>query len=458
MDEGSNRGPTHARPGQAASSGDTSAQPTRDKKSAQSAPSREDRRDQGGAPTRPDAPSAGSAPTAAVEPPSPGSGTGTTRTEHEPGRQRDKVVLAARIIVPIGAMVLIAYLIVMVLLAADLRPRIIATVRTIAEARDLQPDTDYTIEVTRDPEGLHHVVVSRAKPELPSWNAFADEVSLGLRREHGDVISEITFEPEPFEPEPEPGRESGSAESMSAPGPAAPPPLVDAIRTALAAEAFADLAERRDEIGELDATWILEAFDGDPEPHVRDAARRDDVAFFDAFAETGLVQDAAASAGRHAIHDAAEAGSVDVVAFLLAEDAVDVDVADEDGRTPLHLAASLGSIRGVRVLLDHGAEVDLPDDLGGRTALHLAAHGGHMVVVEMLIEQGNASVDARTNRFETPLHLAAGRGVMGVCRLLLEAGADPDARDANDQAPADHADPLHAEVADHLRSAVVDGG
>lgn len=70
----------------------------------------------------------------------------------------------------------------------------------------------------------------------------------------------------------------------------------------------------------------------------------------------------------------------------------------------MHIAAAQNRVRTLRFLLRHGAQADLPGPLGN-TPLHAAAHRGHMAAVA----------------------------------FLLAAGADPRARNAVGQSPADFA-------------------
>jgi len=68
----------------------------------------------------------------------------------------------------------------------------------------------------------------------------------------------------------------------------------------------------------------------------------------------------------------------------------------------LHGVANLCRLEFCRMLLEHKAAINIPRDDG-----------------------------------ETPLHAASRNGHTEVVRLLLEHGADPHARDRNDQTPSD---------------------
>jgi len=116
-----------------------------------------------------------------------------------------------------------------------------------------------------------------------------------------------------------------------------------------------------------------------------------------------------------------------------------VNARDHNGNTPMHVAASSGSLDVVRLLCKHGADLhtcNWVDD----TPLHLAAYGNPDVVAFLLQEEDGADVHVRTHSRQcTPLHGAASGGSAECARLLLQAGADPDARDSDEQVPLHYA-------------------
>jgi len=107
--------------------------------------------------------------------------------------------------------------------------------------------------------------------------------------------------------------------------------------------------------------------------------------------------------GRSALHEAAQAGHVDILAALL-EAGADVHARDLAGRTPLLDAAYAGRLGAVNALLAAAADVNVRD-AQDRTALALACAG------------------------LTPS--------AALVRCLLERGADPDAADATGRRAVD---------------------
>ena len=138
------------------------------------------------------------------------------------------------------------------------------------------------------------------------------------------------------------------------------------------------------------------------------------------------------------LHEAAMAGNEPRMRELVAS-GMAVDIADADGRTALHRAAHVGNVEGVRVLLDLGAAVDARATYDGDHTPLLAAcgrNGGecHPGVVKRLLEAG-ADPSAIDRVARSPLHLVAASSTApdSLLRLLLEAGANPFAKDFNDE-------------------------
>jgi ankyrin repeat protein len=142
------------------------------------------------------------------------------------------------------------------------------------------------------------------------------------------------------------------------------------------------------------------------------------------------------------------------------------------GETALMRAAEVGEAQVVKLLLAHGAPVDVREERFGQTALMFAARAGSAEVVAVLLAAGaqprvatrlgpapafiapnsvpgfgfgvgiiRGGVPADRGRREpqpgglTPLHYAARHGHVEVARQLIAAGAEVEAREANDITP-----------------------
>ena len=163
-------------------------------------------------------------------------------------------------------------------------------------------------------------------------------------------------------------------------------------------------------------------------------------------------------------------GSASMIAILL-DAGADANAPDPAGDTPLVSVTRVGRLDAVTLLLDRGAKLDATDPTYQQTALMVAVRENHPDIVKLLIGRG-ASVNARTRIGRTPawvlpnsqpgfghgigivrggspdrgrrapipggmtpLMYAARDGRMDTARMLLDAGAEINARDANDITP-----------------------
>jgi uncharacterized protein len=141
--------------------------------------------------------------------------------------------------------------------------------------------------------------------------------------------------------------------------------------------------------------------------------------------DRALVSAVRSHAGDLDAPEAAALGDTDRLAVLLDAEPSVVNMRTPDGFTLLHLAAFFAGADAVRLLLARGADVDAHGTgwMTG-TALHSAVSAGDPDAVRALIEAG-AELDARQSGGHTPLHGAAHGGRAEVVRELLAAGADP---------------------------------
>lgn len=148
---------------------------------------------------------------------------------------------------------------------------------------------------------------------------------------------------------------------------------------------------------------------------------------------------------------AAIAGDLPRVRKLVAEGSP-VNQPDRHGWLPLHRAAANDRGRVISFLLEAGSPIEARGNVGW-TALHLACVSCSPRAVAALVAAG-ADVNAAARNGDTPLHLAPviviGKGHPELRRqslraarrmfhTLLTAGADPLARNAKGQSPADAA-------------------
>jgi ankyrin repeat protein len=133
------------------------------------------------------------------------------------------------------------------------------------------------------------------------------------------------------------------------------------------------------------------------------------------------------------INDAARAGDLAKVKFLLQKDPLWASTPYFDEWTPLHEAADNGDYDMAKVLVDYRADVNAKGK-GGRTPLHLAVMYDQRDIVELLLANG-ADVNAKDDDGVTPLHYAAWHGYLKMAKMLLKHGADTNAMDKNGETP-----------------------
>lgn len=150
-----------------------------------------------------------------------------------------------------------------------------------------------------------------------------------------------------------------------------------------------------------------------------------------------LIQGGSAE-GLTALQLGAMQGDAAAVTSLLAEGA-DANAVDRYGWSSLHFAIPLGGSEVVSVLLAARADPNAPT-VDGLTVLHLAARQAGPAVVSALLAAG-ADPNAVAGKEEaagTPLHVATlWSDQPSIVLMLLEGGADPAARDENENRPID---------------------
>ena len=154
--------------------------------------------------------------------------------------------------------------------------------------------------------------------------------------------------------------------------------------------------------------------------------------------------------GRTAVHSAAKGGAAKNLAAML-QAGGKPNVQDGDGDTPLHLASKGSYASGfsdhpaaVRVLLQHGADLHRTNS-SGETPLHVAVFTGvsaaHVGVIKALLDAGARPSAVDGNGLTVLQRFSRHSENNGaIVRLLLRAGADPDRKDPQGDAP------LHAAI------------
>ena len=135
--------------------------------------------------------------------------------------------------------------------------------------------------------------------------------------------------------------------------------------------------------------------------------------------------------GNTPLHHAARSTDAAVAALLLDAHAL-LDALNAEGFSPLGIACAAGNWRLARFLIERGAR---PEPKDGQPALLAAVVGDDDPAGVQLLLRHKARVDARGSRQRTALLLACAAGNAEIVGELLDAGADRNARDADELSP-----------------------
>ena len=100
--------------------------------------------------------------------------------------------------------------------------------------------------------------------------------------------------------------------------------------------------------------------------------------------------------GQDILHEAAEAGNLELIEKEIAEGANINSQNGRDGETPLQRAATRGQIEAAELLLSKGADVNIGRKKDGQTALDLAEDRGHEELAKLLKKNGGRSTTYRS--------------------------------------------------------------
>lgn len=137
------------------------------------------------------------------------------------------------------------------------------------------------------------------------------------------------------------------------------------------------------------------------------------------------LQKVVASCGLAPLHQAAQAGRMEILQMLLRRKA-QVDQVDASGSTALFHAAEAQQLEMLQYLLSQGLRPEQCND-SEKTALHAAAQQGTLEACRALLAAATSEVLIKSQDWEgaTAVHLGIKGGHAEVCRFLMEARADP---------------------------------
>lgn len=139
------------------------------------------------------------------------------------------------------------------------------------------------------------------------------------------------------------------------------------------------------------------------------------------------------------LYTACSRGHLDIVMYLVHEQAFDPHAPNKFGVTPLHIACSNGQLEVVRHLVEKEHCIVACVDDNGCTPLHVACESSDpaaLKIVEFLVAQDACDPRARDNCDNTPLHVACRYGRLEVVKVLLSTGkVDPSCTTKDGEAP-----------------------
>ena len=137
--------------------------------------------------------------------------------------------------------------------------------------------------------------------------------------------------------------------------------------------------------------------------------------------------------GETVLHNAAFAGNLNIVEYLVHECNSDINFKDSDGHTALHNSAHNGHTDVVRFLASQpGCEVTSRDK-HKRTALHYASQNGHIDAVKCLVIDHGSDIIDEDAKAVTPFQLAAEAGNLDIVKFMSGLNQSTDAAGHTDR-------------------------
>lgn len=151
------------------------------------------------------------------------------------------------------------------------------------------------------------------------------------------------------------------------------------------------------------------------------------------------------------IHECCKKGDLDRVKRLITFKQELKDTPDERGWTPIHCASTSGKVDIVKWLIVNDANVNMLTPTG-YSGMHQAAMNGHVHIMMVLAAMG-VDVNCKTVDQQTPLHLSAMSGHLDACKWLVANKACEDCEDIMSRSALDLAqDYQHSDIETFLKS------
>ncbi|XP_067659868.1 ankyrin-3-like [Haliotis asinina] len=153
------------------------------------------------------------------------------------------------------------------------------------------------------------------------------------------------------------------------------------------------------------------------------AAEKADIDMFDFLVRKGADLSLVDVASNTVLHFACDGGNLEIISYILTQNAVGINSCGEDNWTPAMKAALQGHKDVFDLLVSKGADLSLVD--GDRnTILHLACEGGNLDIVKYILKQNTVNINSLGENGWTPAMKAALKGHKDVFNLIVTQGAD----------------------------------
>jgi len=133
------------------------------------------------------------------------------------------------------------------------------------------------------------------------------------------------------------------------------------------------------------------------------------------------------------LHIACQRNYVDLVRYLIIDQACNPNVTNISKYTPLHIACKHGHLLVAKILVSRKeCDLNIPDE-SGNTPLHTACKHDRCDIVQFLVANQRCELNTKNTEMNTPLYIACHNKSLRIIRLLLDRKCDTDIPNKSDK-------------------------